>query len=182
MLLQRSLSDSIRCFGLQFSLFANSAGDYAMRNTLTKWSGASVTLFQNGGAPDIYGKAISIQPGTETKIGLTKEEHKKDFRKEPYLSKCTEDWAGEFFFDFQPYTTALCAEAIEQMVCMKKCKCMISDKMLNGLAEMDPTKLMWCGPQDSKCVSNAKEGLESGSITPFMKCKPRCTEDVYQVK
>ena len=152
-----------------------------MRNTLTKWSGASVTLFQNDGAPDIYGRAISVQPGTETKIGLTKEEHRKEFCKEPYISKCSENWAEKFPFDFQPYSTALCAEAVQQMVCMSKCKCMISDQMLNGLVEMDPTMIMWCGPMHTECVSNAKQGLLNNSIEPFMKCKPRCSEDVYQV-
>ena len=110
-----------------------------MRNTLTKWSGASVTLFQNGGSPDIYGKAISIQPGTETKIGISKTKMKTKYFKEPYLSKCTDNWQTKYWLDFQPYTTIQCREAAVQVTVMKHCKCVMHEKMLNGIVEMDPT-------------------------------------------
>ena len=61
-----------------------------MRNTLTAWQGASVELFQNDLLP--YGNTISILPGTETKIGVRKKVYKTEFKKEPYLSRCTDDW------------------------------------------------------------------------------------------
>ena len=41
-----------------------------MGNTLTQWTGATVTFHGHRKTPDIYGKSISLYPGTETKIGI----------------------------------------------------------------------------------------------------------------
>ena len=42
-----------------------------MGNTLTQWTGAMVTLDKPDSSPDIYGKSITLYPGTETKIGVS---------------------------------------------------------------------------------------------------------------
>ena len=41
-----------------------------MENGLTQWVGATVTLHDPQKAPDIFGKSVSLFPGTETKIGV----------------------------------------------------------------------------------------------------------------
>ena len=42
----------------------------SMGNSLTQWSGASVTLFENNHAPDVHGTSIALHPGTENKIAV----------------------------------------------------------------------------------------------------------------
>ena len=166
-------------------LILDMEGDYSMRNTLTQWSGASVTLFANNKAPDIYGKSILVHPGTWTKIGITKEEHIKDFRKRNYTLRCTDTWQKQFPFSFQPYSPPLCAEAIKQKAIMEHCNCMMSNKMLNGLVEMNPqvsSMGRWCNNgNDEDCKDSIFEGLANGTILPFMECKPLCREQLFKV-
>jgi len=46
------------------------AVEHTMGNSLTQWTGATITLFENNHAPDIYGNAISLHPGSENKIAV----------------------------------------------------------------------------------------------------------------
>lgn len=151
-----------------------------MRNTLTKWSGASVILFPNNGIPDIYGKAISVHPATETKISISKQVVKSNFNKEPYISKCTDVWESGNLFDSQPYTFAHCVDAKIQTLTYEACSCLLSHGYMNGQLEMDPTKTKWCGPQDQECVrETATQAAEKGMMKGA--CKPRCNDELFMV-
>ena len=159
-------------------------GDFSMRNTLTQWSGASLTLFPHDKTPDIYGKAIYVYPGTWTKIALTKEENIKKFYKSEYKTRCESTWKKKFPFAFQPYTPYLCSEEQTQIAVMMNCGCMISNKMLNGLVEMNPqlsSMGAWCSPNHDQCIDSVMEGLNNGTIKPFMPCMPLCESTTFKV-
>ena len=44
--------------------------EHSMGNTLTQWTGATITLFENDHAPNIHGNSIALYPGSENKIAV----------------------------------------------------------------------------------------------------------------
>ena len=156
-----------------------------MGNTLTTWSGANIILFPNNGVPDIYGKAISIHPATETKIAVSKKVVQAKFFKEPYISKCTDVWdIGDMnIHNAQPYSHAHCFDARIQSLMYKKCKCLLSHGYMNGNLERDPSKIKWCGPQDEPCATQLAERWSGSKDMSQGRriCRPRCHEELFLV-
>ena len=109
------------------------SAEYAMRNTLTRWMGIRVVVFQNDGIPDIYGKGIKVQPGSETNIALIRND--MTHLPAPYKSNCTDDWDPGFEYEWQPYSYFNCLESVQQLAWMDHCKCFVMHGMLNGLVE-----------------------------------------------
>ena len=150
-----------------------------MRNTLTKWMGVRIVLFENDGIPDIYGKGIKVQPGTETNIGvITNRLHKL---KTPYKADCKTDWTSGFPYSWQPYSYPTCLEAVKQLGYLKYCKCYVIYGMLNGLIERNPLEFSWCTHDDRHCLKMVDEGFANHSILPTQDCRPRCDSIEFEV-
>ena len=154
-----------------------------MRNTLTQWTGASITMFKNDLMPDIYGNAVSIHPGSETKIGIKKQVLESKFHKEPYISKCTDQWDKKIGNRaVGPYMPAQCSELAFQIPSLETCNCLLHEKVLNGMPELDPTTWNWCFSKEQiKCAEEVLVSIRNGTREPYLDCKPRCNSVIYQV-
>ena len=107
-----------------FSIIFNRAEDNYMRNGLTDWTGASITLFDNDGTPEMNSNSIPLHPGMVTKIGVKRRTYRTVYHKEPYISKCTDTWEKPFpFSQLLPYTPSRCHRAVFDTPVKEKCNC-----------------------------------------------------------
>ena len=153
-----------------------------MRNTLTKWMGVRIVVFDNDRIPDIYGQGVKIQPGTETNIGLVI--NKVTNLPSPYRTNCTHDWPSEEMkkkYSWQPYSYEVCQEATQQLSFLEHCGCFVTTGMLNGLIDRNPLDLVWCTPKEKFCIESVEEGMANGTLKPKIECRPRCKERDYEV-
>ena len=175
-----------------------------MGNTLTQWTGAMVTLHKPDSSPDIYGKSITLYPGTETKIGVSLVNITKlrwnnyfahavgrilskqiNFHRAPWSSECVEGWPPDFPYPWQPYSKALCSNsAVVFLESIKVCGCAPSLGRMNGVLETNARLYPWCTPGGQvNCLNNLMTNITEGKHVPELSkhCKPLCVHQEYEV-
>ena len=158
------------------------SGENNMKNTLTTKSGALLTLHSPEMTPDIFGKAISLSPGSATRVSVLQNDlHRLTA---PYSSDCVDGWPHFFPFQWQPYNKQLCTNAAKTTVTNETCGCLITKNSLNGVLLREPKNFNFCQKKDDKCVDQALDDLRTGKIIsellPF--CRAKCYEETYEVQ
>lgn len=154
-----------------------------MKNSLTQWTGASITLHEQDKSPDIYGKSLVIPPGSMVKLAVSREDKLK--LPHPYKSDCVSDWPDDFPDDMKwiSYQRAQCLEAAKQLLSMSVCNCTMTINSWNGMPELHLRNFKFCTFQDRECVANLLEGIAKGTrqLGFHSECKTRCKSTEYEV-
>ena len=144
-----------------------------MRNSLTQLGGASITLHWPEKNPDIFGKAISIRPGKQTKIALTSVATER--LPPPYRSACVHRWPDDFEFYWQPYALHNCLSQVDQYYVYSKCEC-FRMQGLNGIVEFNPLYFNFCNESHVKCLKEADKIILKGEHSTNQLKLPDCGE------
>ena len=164
-----------------------------MRNGLTESNGMHIVIEDSRKSPSILSNGISIQPGTETNIGLKVTTLSR--LKSPFSSECTDQYQGEemkninFLTSFE-YSSKNCKSWCYIVVIYQKCNCW-DLSLMEGVIVQEFVKwskmrnLTPCekrnGSSESACVRNLLYGDDQSFLTERCMCHAECKEVEYKV-
>ena len=164
-----------------------------MRNGLTESNGIHIVIEDSQKSPSILSNGISIQPGTETNIGLKVTTLSR--LKSPFSSECTDQYQGAEvkeikFLNYFKYSSKNCKSWCYIVVIHDTCKCW-DLSLMEGVIVQDFLK--WSKLRDmricekrnesseSACVRNVLYGDDQNFLTERCMCHAECKEVEYKV-
>ena len=170
-----------------------SIGFYFMRNGFTESSGIHIVIEESKKSPSILSNGISIQPGTETNIGLKLSTLSR--LKSPFSSDCADEYHWEelknikFLRNFE-YSSKHCKSWCYMVEIHATCGC-YELSLMEGMRVRDfidwntNFNLTVCEQRDgspqSACVRSVLYSKDQSFLIKKCKCHAECSEVEYKV-
>ena len=163
-----------------------------MRNGLTEANGIHIVIEDSRKSPSIISNGISVQPGTETNIGLKMSKISR--LKTPFESSCIEDYKSKLFnvtfLNRFEYSSKNCKSWCYLILIIAYCDC-FEQSLIEGVFArefvgwQDTYNFKYCqqeiGSEDEICVKNVTTTLPQEYLTDLCSCGAECLETEFKV-
>ena len=164
-----------------------------MRNGFTESSGIHIVIEESKKSPSILSNGISIQPGTETNIGLKLSTLSR--LKSPFSSDCTDEYHWEvlrnikFLRNFE-YSSKHCKGWCYMVEINEKCNCwelsLLEGMRLRDFKDWNTNfNVTLCerrdGSSQSACVKRVLYSKDQAFLIKKCRCHAECSEVEYKV-
>ena len=163
-----------------------------MRNGLTEANGIHIVIEDSKKSPSIISNGISVQPGTETNIGLKMSKISR--LKAPFESSCLESYESDrinvTFLNKFEYSSKNCKSWCYIILIITFCRCFEQSLIEGVLAQefvgwKDTYKFSFCqqeiGSENAICVKNVTTSINADVLTERCLCGAECSETEFKV-